>query len=44
MLQQAHLLLSRPYCCPHRFTGLQVCSDCDAMAEYVKDEELVAYC
>jgi hypothetical protein len=21
-----------------RFTGLQVCSDCESMAEYVKDE------
>ncbi|KAF6249060.1 hypothetical protein COO60DRAFT_1583288 [Scenedesmus sp. NREL 46B-D3] len=26
------------------FTGLQVCSDCESMAEYVKDEELLADC
>jgi len=26
------------------FTGLQLCSDCDRMAEYIKDEELVADC
>ncbi|WIA37408.1 hypothetical protein OEZ86_014333 [Tetradesmus obliquus] len=26
------------------FTGLQVCSDCESLAEYVKDEELLADC
>ncbi|KAK3268548.1 hypothetical protein CYMTET_22955 [Cymbomonas tetramitiformis] len=26
------------------FTSMQLCSDCDAFAEYVKDEELVADC
>lgn len=26
------------------FTGLALCSDCDSLAEYVKDEELVSDC
>ncbi|KAH7425378.1 hypothetical protein KP509_11G051100 [Ceratopteris richardii] len=26
------------------FTGLALCSDCDALAEFVKDEELVSDC
>mmetsp|Transcript_1091 Transcript_1091/g.1537 ORF Transcript_1091/g.1537 Transcript_1091/m.1537 type:complete len:107 (-) Transcript_1091:423-743(-) len=26
------------------FTGMQLCSDCDALAEFVKDEGLVSEC
>jgi hypothetical protein len=27
-----------------RFTGMSLCSDCDAMADFVKDEALVGEC
>ncbi|GIL91116.1 hypothetical protein Vretimale_9563 [Volvox reticuliferus] len=37
--QEAH-----PTCDELGFTGEHICSDCDVLAQYVKDEELVAEC
>ncbi|XP_057815469.2 uncharacterized protein LOC131029084 [Cryptomeria japonica] len=36
--------LSAQTCEDLGFTGLALCSDCQAMAEYIKDEELVSDC
>eukprot|EP00252_Welwitschia_mirabilis_P007086 TRINITY_DN18152_c0_g1_i1.p1 TRINITY_DN18152_c0_g1~~TRINITY_DN18152_c0_g1_i1.p1 ORF type:complete len:185 (+),score=24.82 TRINITY_DN18152_c0_g1_i1:73-555(+) len=36
--------LSTKECEDLGFTGLALCSDCDTMAEYVKDDELVSDC
>ncbi|KAF8058298.1 selenof [Scenedesmus sp. PABB004] len=46
LLAAAHaaLALSSRECEELGFTGLQSCSDCESMAEFVKDEELTADC
>ncbi|EFJ45049.1 hypothetical protein VOLCADRAFT_121242, partial [Volvox carteri f. nagariensis] len=40
----ANARVDQPTCDELGFTGEQICSDCDVLAQYVKDEELVADC
>eukprot|EP00878_Enallax_costatus_P014975 GHUV01015679.1.p1 GENE.GHUV01015679.1~~GHUV01015679.1.p1 ORF type:complete len:151 (+),score=20.68 GHUV01015679.1:453-905(+) len=44
LAQGLWLVRSNKDCEKLGFTGLQACSDCDSMAEYVKSEELVSDC